>query len=115
MSQSGSGKILMIENRSKHCYRIKNYKIEPHTLCVVKLHYSANHKTTHVLRGHKDLKFKLDTNGQIREHSSDLSIIDTKQYINIDKSVGTGTGFYWSETNVSPVYVESRTRMCISN
>jgi len=109
------GKTILIENKSKHCYRIKNYKIEPHSAVVVKLHYSAQHKTSHVLHGHKDLKFKLDINGQIHEHSSDLSLIDTQYYINIDKSVGTGTGFYWTETNVSPIWVEPRTRLCIRN
>jgi len=117
MPKNNGGKTILIDNKSNHTYCIKNYKIKPESSCVVQLHYSAGHNTKHTLKGrggHKNLEFKLDLNGHIHEHSANLSLIDTQYYINIDKSTGTGTGFYWKETNVSPIYIEPRTRLCIN-
>ena len=109
---------ISIKNNSINIYELGKHIIKPYSLMIIKLNYSADNYTKYKLKGitnGKNLRFKLNVHGSIVEQSSKLTLDNLDTYINIDKSVGNSTGFYWNDTNVSPVYMKKNTRLIIDH
>lgn len=108
---------IAIENTTDDKLKIHNYTLHPHSLNIVPLHFSAEHSVKYTITHHnkKKASFTIDENGQIKKISCHLVLNNTPFSININKSLGTGTGYYWStETNVSPIYIKPNTRLIIT-